>query len=98
MSLFIRSANKFPHGLQGLKLWESQILMARYVLKNCNRFKHKDILDLWAGVGIVGMTIYKWTQSADILIVDKPPEIIRNLEKNLRKNQVQEDKIMTCNP
>lgn len=34
----------FPHGLDGLKLWDAGIVLSRYVILNCELFKDKDVL------------------------------------------------------
>jgi predicted nicotinamide N-methyase len=62
MNLQIGSIETFPHGLDGLRLWEAGIVLARYVIHNSQMFKDKRVLELGAGVGIAGMTVKKWTQ------------------------------------
>jgi len=44
MSLTIGELEVFPHGLDGLKLWDAGIILSRYVILNCELFKEKDIL------------------------------------------------------
>lgn len=66
MSLEISSLETFPHGLDGLKLWEAGIILARYVVNNNQLFKNKRVLELGAGVGIAGMAVKKWTECSDI--------------------------------
>lgn len=61
MSLQICSLDKFPHGLDGLRLWEAGIVLARYIINQNFLFKNKKVLELGAGVGIAGMTAKKWT-------------------------------------
>ena len=63
MTLDISSLETFPHGLDGLRLWEAGIVLARYVVNNSAQFKGKRVLELGAGVGIAGMTAKKWTES-----------------------------------
>lgn len=51
----------FPHGLDGLKLWDAGIILSRYIIKNCEIFKDRNILELGSGVGISGISLRKWT-------------------------------------
>ena len=62
MKLTIDELSQFPHGLDGLKLWEAGIILARYIILNVELFKEKEVLELGAGVGIGGMVARKWTQ------------------------------------
>jgi len=61
MVLDIASLDTFPHGLDGLRLWEAGIILARYIVNNSNLFKGKRILELGGGVGIAGFAAKKWT-------------------------------------
>lgn len=53
--------DQFPHGLDGLRLWEAGIILARYIVHNNSLFKGKKVLELGGGVGIAGFTAKKWT-------------------------------------
>jgi len=44
MNLTIGELEVFPHGLDGLKLWDAGIVLSRYVILNCDRFRDKDVL------------------------------------------------------
>ena len=61
-SLHIGDVALFPHGLSGLKLWESNIVLARFVVMNNELFKNKKVLELSAGTGIAGIVVQKWTK------------------------------------
>lgn len=61
MSLQICSIDQFPHGLDGLRLWEAGIILARYVIHHHSLFKGKKVLELGAGVGVAGLAVKKWT-------------------------------------
>jgi predicted nicotinamide N-methyase len=61
MSLQINGVDTFPHGLDGLRLWEAGIILSRYIIQNVALFKHKRILELGGGVGIAGLAAKKWT-------------------------------------
>jgi predicted nicotinamide N-methyase len=61
MKLKLAEVQTFPHGLDGLKIWEAGIVLARYAVLNCKIFKEKEVLELGSGVGIAGIAIKKWT-------------------------------------
>lgn len=61
MYLEIASLETFPHGLDGMKLWDAGIVLARYAIKNNGLFKNKSVLELGCGVGIGGLAVQKWT-------------------------------------
>jgi predicted nicotinamide N-methyase len=60
----------FPHGLSGLKLWESNVVLSRFVVMNNSLFKNKKVLELGAGTGIGGIAVAKWTQCQSIAMSD----------------------------
>jgi hypothetical protein len=41
MSLIIGELEVFPHGLDGLKLWDAGIVLSRYVIINSDLFTGK---------------------------------------------------------
>ena len=61
MNLEIGCLDTFPHGLDGLRLWEAGIILSRYIIHNSSMFKEKSVLELGGGVGIAGFTAKKWT-------------------------------------
>ena len=62
MNLEIGCLDTFPHGLDGLRLWEAGIILSRYIIHNSSVFKGKSVLELGGGVGIAGFTAKKWTE------------------------------------
>lgn len=61
MHLQLSEVDQFPHGLDGLKLWEAGIVLSRYIILNVDKFNKKSVLELGSGVGIGGMTADKWS-------------------------------------
>ena len=45
----------FPHGMDGFHVWEAGIVLARFVTKFADMFKHKKVLELGTGCGTVGV-------------------------------------------
>lgn len=66
----------FPHGYDGLHIWEAGIVLARYILYNREQFKDKKILELGSGVGIGGISAVKFTECKSCILSDYVPEII----------------------
>jgi predicted nicotinamide N-methyase len=90
MKLTLGEMQIFPHGLDGLKLWDAGIVLARYGILNPAYFKDKDVLELGAGVGIAGIAIQKWTQCKSITMTDYHEGVVSNIGKNMKKNQISE--------
>jgi predicted nicotinamide N-methyase len=44
MTLELFSLDTFPHGLDGLRLWEAGIVLSRYIINNASLFKGKRVL------------------------------------------------------
>ena len=51
----------FPHGMDGLHIWEAGIILARWIVFNKELFLGKDVLELGTGVGIGGLSAAKFT-------------------------------------
>jgi protein-lysine N-methyltransferase EEF2KMT len=83
MTLDIASLETFPHGLDGLRLWEAGIVLARYVVNNNTLFKGKRVLELGAGVGIASMAAKKWTECMEIEVTDYAAQVIENIKRNM---------------
>lgn len=62
MVVEIAGVDTFPHGLDGLKLWEAGIILSRFIILNNGLFKKKNVLELGSGVGIAGIAAKKWTE------------------------------------
>ena len=59
--LNIGDAHQFPHHYEGLRLWDSSIILSRFIILNSSVFKNKSVLELASGTGISGITTRKWT-------------------------------------
>ena len=86
MIVMIGELEVFPHGLDGLKLWDAGIILSRYIIINCDLLKDKNVLELGAGVGISGICAKKWTQCKSIVLTDYHPSVVDNIHKNCLKN------------
>lgn len=83
MSVQISGVDTFPHGLDGLKLWEAGIVLARYMIHNNKMFKNKVILELGSGVGIAGIAAKTWTECKEIYMTDYHPKVVETINRNL---------------
>ena len=86
MALTIGELEVFPHGLDGLKLWDAGIVLARYIIQNCEQFKDQEVLELGSGVGIGGLAAKKWTQCKKVVMTDYHEGVVDNMKKNCVKN------------
>ena len=93
--LKIGYSTKFPHRYEGLKLWDSNIILARYIVLNSSLFKDKSVLELASGTGIGGISIKKYTSASHITFTDLSDEVVGNIRSNCKKNGfVDVDKII----
>lgn len=76
----------FPHGWDGLKIWEAGIALSRFIYKNPGSFKEKRVLDLGTGVGISGLAALLFGEASLVHFTDYRPEIIKNAQRNLERN------------
>ena len=42
--LNIGDAHQFPHQYEGFRLWDSNIILSRYIILNSSAFKNKSVL------------------------------------------------------
>ena len=77
---------KFPHRYEGLKLWDSNIILARYIVINSAIFKDKSVLELASGTGIGGISVKKFTNASHITFTDLSDEVVGNIRNNCKKN------------
>ena len=60
----------FSNGEEGLRVWESGIVMSRYILKNVDEFQGKVVVELGSGTGIAGLTLLKYSDAAHVYFTD----------------------------
>ncbi|KAL4468016.1 hypothetical protein ABPG72_015886 [Tetrahymena utriculariae] len=78
----------FPHGLDGLHIWEAGIILARYIVFNSQLFSNKDILEVGTGVGIGGLAALKYTECKRVDMTDYNQDVLANIKKNSEKNSI----------
>jgi len=70
MKVTIADIDMFPHELSGLRLWDVDIILSRYIILESESFNKKDVLVFKAGVGIAGIALRKWTDAASVTLCD----------------------------
>ena len=88
MKTLISDISLFPHQLEGLRLWDTDIIIARYVILETERLRNKKILVFKAGVGIAGIALHKWTDCKSVAMCDFRTEVVNNIINNCEKNGV----------
>lgn len=78
----------FPDRMDGLHIWEAGIVLGRYVYFNTQLFEGKKVIELGTGVGIVGISVLKYTKAISTEISDYKEEILNNAVNNVKKNSV----------
>ena len=78
----------FPIGYEGLKLWGTGIVLARYIYHHQSAFAGKRVLEIGTGVGIGGLAALKWGSPMEVLMTDSEPSVVENCAKNIQKNQL----------
>ena len=70
MKLIIGYAPTFPHQYEGLKLWDSNIVLARYIVINGHKLKNMSVLELSSGTGIAGIAACKYSPAKKVNMCD----------------------------
>ena len=87
MVLNISDTVIFPHNHEGLKLWDVDIVGARYSILRSDEFKNKKVFCLNSGVGLTGITMKKWTDCESVVMSEYYDEMVSNIKKNCDKNK-----------
>lgn len=86
MKLLISDIALFPHELEGLRLWDIDVVLARFAILESSRFRGKDVMVFRAGVGIAGIALKQWTDCKNVVMCDTRDEVVRNMANNCEKN------------
>lgn len=89
LKLNIGYASTFPHNYEGLKLWDANIVLARYIVINSNKFKNMSVLELASGTGIAGIAVSKWTSAKKVAMSDTTDEVVLNIKNNCIRNKLE---------
>ena len=92
LKLKIAYSPQFPHRMEGLRLWDSNVITARYVVINSASFAGKSVLEVASGVGLAGIAVRKWSSATSITLSDLSNEVVSNIRNNCSKNS--SDKIV----
>ena len=90
MRVTISDIDVFPHELEGLRLWDIDVIVSRYVILESDKFKDKEVLVFKAGVGLAGIALRKWTDAKEVTLCDFRDEVVRNMVKNCHNNEVRD--------
>jgi 16S rRNA G1207 methylase RsmC len=84
----------FPNLYEGLKLWEGAVLLLRHILTTNNKlaYENKKIMDLGAGMGIIGITLAKML-NCKVTMTDYIPEVLDLCRENTSLNTYNENSI-----
>jgi predicted nicotinamide N-methyase len=85
----IEYAPIFPHTYEGLKLWDSNIVLARYVATHAHQLKNMTLLELSAGTGIASIAACKWAGVKRAIMTDTSDEVVANMKSNCARNKVE---------
>ncbi|XP_076037373.1 protein-lysine N-methyltransferase EEF2KMT-like isoform X1 [Oratosquilla oratoria] len=73
-------------GTTGLYTWEAGHVMSQWCLDNAHIFTGKKILELGAGLGLLGLVVIKGCQPAGYTFSDHHPAVLKALSGNLTRN------------
>jgi predicted nicotinamide N-methyase len=74
------------NGDEGLHLWESSVVFARYILSNPSIFENKKIIELGTGCGLLGLVALLHTKLDNIIFSDYQQSVLDNLSNNIKIN------------
>lgn len=86
IKLSIGYCTQFPHRYEGLKLWDSNIILARFIVMHSQIFKDKSVIELASGTGLAGIALRKWSSASVITLTDMSDEVVTNIRNNAKKN------------
>lgn len=72
----------------GLRTWEASLRLATYLHSNAELVRHKTILELGSGTGLVAILCAGVLDAAYVRVTDGLPHVVENLEKNIARNTV----------
>jgi predicted nicotinamide N-methyase len=84
---FSIKVNEIKSESYGCYVWPSAVIMSLYVVKNHLIFKGKKVLEIGAGVGLVGMVMAR--QGASVVLSDAYDMIISNLQYQMQLNALE---------
>lgn len=78
----------------GLGLWTGSDFMAEFLCDHADLVRNKRILELGAGLGLIGMIAYHMGAS-EVLMTDGDTSVLDNLRYNISENSVRNEEIST---
>ena len=75
-------------GKEGLHLWESSVVLTRFVLKNSHLFENKNIIELVTGCVLLGISILKKINVKYYTFSDYNDDVLNNLKENIKINKI----------
>ena len=97
MNVTIADSDIFPNNYEGLRTWDADIVLARFIILENDRFRNKEVLVFKAGVGIAGVALSKWGGCKSITMCDIIAEVVKNMQNNCLSNGVKNVKTMLVN-
>eukprot|EP00742_Colponemidia_sp_Colp-10_P005997 GILJ01006418.1.p1 GENE.GILJ01006418.1~~GILJ01006418.1.p1 ORF type:complete len:254 (-),score=19.35 GILJ01006418.1:49-810(-) len=85
-NVLVREQSCFQAGVEGYHLWESSLLLARWVYQNKQLWSGKRVAELGSGCGLAGLCLCKFTDCQSVLLTDYQAQTLSNLRHNLNVN------------
>jgi predicted nicotinamide N-methyase len=82
------------NGEEGLHLWESAVVLSRYIVKYSDKFNGKNILELGCGCGLLGLSCLMFTQCNSLVFSDYQDSVLTNLLTNIEMNKFSHSHIL----
>lgn len=67
----IKDLSLFPNDYQGLHLFDSNVILARYIYKNRAMFKSKEVIEFLSGTGLASIVLKKYCEASKIATTDR---------------------------
>jgi len=92
VSITLKETNNIVvRGTTGMRTWEAGCFLAEWCLKNPQLFTKKRILELGAGLGLLGLGVIKQCNPESYIFSDRHPGVLDALARNLDINISQEE-------
>ena len=74
----------FKTGEEGLRVWESGIVMARYLVSNLGMFSNQVVVELGSGTGIAALSLVSFGSCSKVVFTDYSKPVVDLLRDNIK--------------
>ncbi|XP_042207322.1 protein-lysine N-methyltransferase EEF2KMT-like [Homarus americanus] len=80
------TSNLVCDGTTGMCTWEASHVLAEWCCKEAHRFQDKNVLELGAGLGLLGLAVVQSCKPSSYTFTDLHPSVLNTLTENVQIN------------